>query len=171
MMSRWTMFAGAAALSLVALAVSGAPGSDGPGRHFRGRGGPFQDMQLLDLTDDQRAAAKDLFEKHHDAVRPLVERERDLHQQLREAAGQDGADPAKVGRIAIDAHKVGEQIRAERQRMEDAFVGLLTPEQKEMWSKIQASRAKERERHKDGWGFGRKGGMAPEGAAPEGDVR
>jgi Spy/CpxP family protein refolding chaperone len=148
------MFAGAAALSVAALAVSAAPG---PGRggerggHHRGRGGLMEDARLLDLSDEQSAAVKDLYRQHHEAVRPLVERERELFQKLREAASQDGADPAKVGQIAIDAHKVGEQLRGERRKMEDAFVNLLTPEQKEMWSTMRASREKERERRREEW--------------------
>jgi Spy/CpxP family protein refolding chaperone len=163
------MLAGAAALSVMGLAASGASGpGPGSGHGFRGPqhrgpGGLFQDARLLDLSDDQRTAVHDLFRQHQDAVRPLMEQERDLHQKLRDAASQEGADPAKVGRIAIDAFKIGEQIRAQRKQMEQAFVGLLTPDQKDMWTKIQASREKQRERHKEGRGFGPR----PEGDGPE----
>jgi Spy/CpxP family protein refolding chaperone len=152
MMSRWTILASAGALSMVALAASAGPGPGSGGRHHpRGRGGPLEDARLLDLSEEQRTAVKDLFRQHREAARPLVERERELRRQLHEAASQDGADPATVGRIAIDAHKIGAQVRAERKRMDEAFVDLLNPEQKEMWAKIQASREKDRERRKERW--------------------
>jgi Spy/CpxP family protein refolding chaperone len=176
-MSRLTMFASAAALSVVGLAVGGTVSGAGPGQKHgfggfghHGRGGIMEDARLLDLSDDQQTAVRDLFRQHGDAVRPLVDKERDLHRQLREAASQDGADPAKVGRIAIDAYRTGEEIHAQRQQLESAFVGLLTPEQKEMWTKMRASREKDRERRREGHGFWR-GGDAPDKGAPEGDVR
>ena len=167
MMSRWTMLASAGALSMMALAASGAPGP-GPGsgsRHPRGHGGPLEDARLLDLSEEQRTAVQDLFRQHREAVRPLMERERDLRRQLADAASREGADPAKVGRIAIDAQRTEGQIRAQRKQMEDAFVGLLTPEQKEMWTKLQASREKDRERRKERW----SGPKQEDG--PEGDQR
>jgi Spy/CpxP family protein refolding chaperone len=153
-MSRWTTFAAVVTLSAAGIAaVWAAPGPRRPG--FRGHAGLLQDARLLDLSDDQQAAVKDLLRQHMEAVRPLMEKQRELHRQLDEAASAPGADPAKVGQIAIDAHLLRDQMRSQREQLEAAFSGLLTPEQKDMWTKIQASRQKERERHRDGRGFGR----------------
>jgi Spy/CpxP family protein refolding chaperone len=176
-MSRWTMFASAAALSVVGLAVGGSVSGAGPGGghgyggfgHHR-RGGILEDARLLDLSDEQQAAAHDLFRQHGESVRPLMDKERDLHRQLRQAASAADADPAAVGRIAIQAYRTGEDIHAQRKQLEDSFVGLLTPEQKEMWTKLRASREKERERHREGWGAGRGKGRQ-EKDAPGDDVR
>lgn len=175
-MSRWTMFASAAALSVVGLAVGGSvSGAGSGGRHgfggfgHHGRGGILEDARLLDLTDEQQAAVHDLFRQHGESVRPLMDKERDLHRQLRQAASADGADPATVGRIAIEAYRTGEEMHAQRKQLEASFVGLLTPEQKEMWSKMQSSREKERERHREGWGRRGKDRQAKD--APGDDVR
>lgn len=158
-MSRWTMFASAAALSVVGLAVGGSVSGAAPegrggfgGFGHHGRGGILEDARLLDLSDEQEAAVHDLFRQHGEAARPLMDKERDLRKQLRQAASADGADPAAVGRIAIDAYRTGEEIHAQRKQLEASFVGLLTPEQKEMWAKMQSSREKRREHHREGWG-------------------
>src|SRR5262245_26397386 len=128
-MSRWTMFASAAALSVVGLAVGGSAQGAGPGggKHgfgfgHHGRGGLMEDARLLDLSDDQQSAVRDLFRQHGEAVRPLMEKERDLHRQVREAASAENPDPAAVGRIAIQAYKTGEEIHAQRKELEASFV-------------------------------------------------
>jgi len=172
-MSRWKTLTGAVAFSAMGLvaagAVAGGPrgGSRGPGHPGPGR--MLEDIGLLGLSDEQRTAVQELMRQNHEAARPLMEQERNLHRQLREAASADGADPAKVGRIAIEEYRVGEQLHAQRKQLEESFVGLLTPEQKDMWTKIQAAHEKERERHKDGRGFGH-GPRGPQGG-PEGAVR
>lgn len=168
-MSRWTSLAVIATLSTAGIALA-APRPGGPGHRGPGMGHPgiFQDARLLDLTDDQQAALKDLMQKHWEAARPLMQQQRELFRQLDEAASAPNADPAKVGRIAIQAHRMRDQMKAQRQQLEDAFTALLTPDQKDMWTKIQESRKKDRERHRDGRGFGRGPGGpdAPE-AAPD----
>ena len=167
-MSRWIKVTGAVALSMGLAAAAFAAG----GHHGRGHRGPgrmLEDARLLDLSDEQRTAVKDLLRQQHEARRPLMERKWDLRRQLREAASAPGADAAKVGQIAIESQRVGEQLLAQRKQLEASFAGLLNPEQKELWAKLQASREKERGRHKGGRGFGH-GPRGPEGE-PEDDNR
>jgi len=168
-MSRWIKVTGAVAFSAMGLAAAAGAAGGYRGRGHHGPGRMLEDTRLLDLSEEQRTAVKDLLRQKHEANRPLMEREWDLRRQLREAASAPGADPAKVGQIAIEAHRVGEQLQAQRKQLEASFVGLLTPEQKELWAKLQASREKERGRHKDGRGFGH--GPRDHEGQPEDDVR
>jgi Spy/CpxP family protein refolding chaperone len=63
-----------------------------------------------------------------------------------------------VGQLVIQRHAIGEQMKAERGKLEAAVVALLTPEQKQMWDRLKAVREAERaERGGRGRGFGPQG--------------
>jgi Spy/CpxP family protein refolding chaperone len=175
-MSRWTTLAGVLALSALGIAgagrVAGATaGSDGDGgfrgaRHH-GLGRMLEDVRLLDLSDEQQSSLRDLMKQSHETARPLFERQRELRVQLWQAASAPGAEPAKVGQIAIESSQVRQQLKAQGQQMKSSFQALLTPEQKDMWTKIRASREKAREEHRAGRGFGRRSARPADDAQPE----
>jgi protein CpxP len=153
-MNRTIKFAGAAVLAL-GLAGVGLAADEGAGRgegFGRGRGhgrhgGDF--MRSLNLTDDQKAQLKSMREQQHEALKPVFEQERALRDQIRQALDSGNADAARVGQLEIQAHKLRQQIRAEREKGMAAFVGVLTPEQKAQWEKMKQEREQRRQQFKD----------------------
>ena len=160
-MSRWIKVVGGGLAVAVAFATVGLAGEgrghDGPGRGH-GRHGALMGLRLLDLSETQKDSVKQLTEQHRDAVRPLFEQQQALQTQLDAALGASQPDPARVGQLVIQRHALGEQMKAERGKLEAAVVALLTPEQKQMWDRLKAVREAERaERGGRGRGFGPQG--------------
>jgi protein CpxP len=165
-MSRWIKVVGGGLAVAVAFATAGLAGEgsrrghDGPGRGHGG--GAMMGLRLLDLSESQKDAVKQLSEQHHDAVRPLFEQQQALQTQLDTALGASQPDAARVGQLVIQRHALGEQMKAERGKLEAAVVALLTPEQKQMWDRLKAVR--EQERGERGW-RGNHQGHGPRGDA------
>jgi Spy/CpxP family protein refolding chaperone len=163
-MRRSIWAAGAAAvLALVAGGVVEAQprGRGGP----LGRGGMFGPMRLLDLSDEQQAAFREAADKHREAVEPLRRQHQDLRRQMREAL-EKGGEAARVGQLAIEAHRMGERLRAERSKLEESLAALLNAEQRVLWDKMKAVREKDRGRVEEGRGPGE--GFGPGRRGPRG---
>jgi len=145
----------------VAALLIGAPGvvaqplgpeEGGPGGgRFRGPG------RFLELTEDQQAVARQIFEQRRPEMRALHEQMRENRTLLRDAL-ESGADAASVGELVIDGHALKEQGRAMREESKEAFESLLTPEQKRKLELLEAARAA-------GSSRGRRGKMGPRGDA------
>jgi Spy/CpxP family protein refolding chaperone len=143
-----------AALALPLVLVGSLASAQG-GRHHGGPGGPggrdgrgpmFGALRLLDLSDDQRTAVRDLVTRQHESAKPLLDEMRQLHQQQEAALAEAKPDASRIGNLAIQQSKLHDQLKAEHQKLQDAIGALLTPEQKELWSKAQAAHQKQRER-------------------------
>jgi Spy/CpxP family protein refolding chaperone len=105
---------------------AGGPGGAGP-LH----GLPLRRLAVyLDLSDEQVAAAEQIFDDARTAIQPLAAEARDLAGQLRDALGADDPDPTAVGQLAVALHGVRGEIRAIRQTAEADFVALLTERQR-----------------------------------------
>ena len=142
------------AAAALALAVAGtgalALANEGEGRHFRGRGpGIYSGLRALDLTDDQKASLKSIMQEERQASEPQREQMRSLREQIRGLLDSGKADPAEVGRLTIQAHTLGQQLREQHKRAFEKFEAQLTPEQK---AKLDQMKQEREER-----GFGRRG--------------
>lgn len=140
------------AAAALALAVAGtgslalANEGDGHRSHGRGFGRGFR---ALDLTDDQKASLKSIMQEQRKASEPQREQIRAVRQQIRTLLDSGKADPAEVGRLTIQAHTLGQQLREQHKRAFEQFEAQLTPEQKAKLDQMKEERGKR--------GFGRRG--------------
>ena len=114
----------------------GGPGGPGGPREF-GPFGPFG--RDLNLTDDQKAQAKQIFGDARTASQPLRQQLRDARQQL--AADVKSNAPENV--LAKDSSAVGSlvsQMTTIRAKAMQQFYGTLTAEQKAKADEMKAQR-------------------------------
>jgi protein CpxP len=157
-MIRTTVWAAAVGLALVAGAGTVAVAGDGGHRGAHGRGG-FRGFRGLDLTEEQRAQAKAIFEEQRKASEPQRAQMHELRKQMREQLASGKADATAIGQLAIQTHAIGEQLREARLRGRERFAAILTPEQKAKLEQMKSERGKR--------GFGRRGF----GPRPDADER
>jgi Spy/CpxP family protein refolding chaperone len=152
----------AGALLLVASmawAQSPAPGEErfgGEGRR-RGPGGPAGAARFLDLTEEQKAAAREIFERQRPEMEVLHEALRENREAQREALEVDHPDPLTVGELAIERHALRQEAQARREEAKKAFEAVLTPEQRQKLEALEAVRGSMGPRGPRG-PWGRRGG-------------
>jgi Spy/CpxP family protein refolding chaperone len=129
---------GGATLVLVLEAVVGSAQPPPPGERGPWRGRAEGLTRLLGLSEQQQDQVQKLMEgrrAEHQALREKVDKNR---QELKQALESASPDPAAVGELAIEAHRLRQQDRALREAQDEAIRGLLTPEQR---AKLDAMRA------------------------------
>jgi Spy/CpxP family protein refolding chaperone len=130
-----TVLGGVTLAALVGVTAAGAqrhtpegPAGMGP-RMGSGPGRPEAMARVLGLTDAQKAQVQKLMgskRTEHEALREKVEANQ---QQLRAALESASPDPAAVGELVIEGHRLREQGKALREAQEAAIRSVLTPEQ------------------------------------------
>jgi Spy/CpxP family protein refolding chaperone len=131
---------GAALLALAlgpaaALAQPPPPGGRGP---WMGRADRM--AKFLGLSQQQQDEVRKLLEERrtdHQALRQQLVKNREAMQQALENASPD---PAAVGALAIEAHKLHQQEKALRDAQENAIRDLLTADQKVKFDAMKALR-------------------------------
>ncbi len=134
--------------------------ADGPGFHRRmgsmhGGMSRHGDMashadhlaKALDLTDEQKAAARKLHEDAAAQAEPLREQVHQQWKEIHEMLEGGNADATAVGQRVIAAHAVREQLGAIHEETMTRFSALLNADQLEKLKKIKES-------HRDHEGFG-----------------
>jgi Spy/CpxP family protein refolding chaperone len=141
-MKRWIPALLAAALfsgqAVGATLLPQDPPEPPPGRERRG--GPQDLERLLSLTEDQKAALRQLHEERREAERPLREQERRLDEDVRKALGADTPDPLVVGQAAIALHGARERLRALQQEFHGRLLELLDEDQRRTLQQAERSR-------------------------------
>jgi len=84
----------------------------------------------LNLTDAQKAQAKQIHEQVKAKMTPLLAQSRQQHQELEALLNGVNPDPTEIGRKTIAAHALRAQIKAVHEDAMTRFKTLLTPEQK-----------------------------------------
>jgi|GEM_PF-635310 len=84
----------------------------------------------LNLTDAQKAQAKQIHEQVNTKMTPLLAQSRQQHQELEALLNGVNPDPTEIGRKAIAAHATRAQIKAIHEDAMTRFKAILTPEQK-----------------------------------------
>jgi len=131
-----------AALMLGAAALWAQPGfhhkMGGPGGMMADHAEHFDFIaRALDLTDEQKAAAKKIHEETAAKAEPLMDQHRaqmdEIHTLL------DGANPdaTEIGQKVIAAHATGEQLKALHEAAMAKFTALLNADQKAKLKKFQ----------------------------------
>ena len=153
--------------ALVLLGASGAaaqswgPGEGGGPRGFRGP------ARVLDLTEDQQAAAREIFEQQRPERQALREEMRENREALREALESGTAEPCTVGEIVMEGHALKERGRALREESKKALTGLLNEEQKSKLETLEAARELTGRKGRPGTRGPRGGGWGPPGGGPD----
>jgi Spy/CpxP family protein refolding chaperone len=159
-------------IGLGVVALLGASGAVaqpfGPGDGERGPRGFRGPGRFLELTEEQQAAARDIFEQRRPEIEAIHEQLRENRTLLRESLESGNPDPTAVGELVIEGHALRQKGRTLREKSREAFEGLLTPDQKRKLEMLEAARAAGGPRGRRGmmgqcrrgWGF--RGGDRPE---------
>jgi len=129
----------AAALLLASGAAAQPYGPDegGRGRGPRGMRGP---ARFLELTEEQRAVAREAFLSHRPEREALHEQMREVREALRDSLETEAPDPFAVGELVIEEHALRGQARALREESKAALESVLTPEQRQKLEALEAVR-------------------------------
>ena len=97
--------------------------------HFGKRGGGRMFSQL-DLTDAQKAQMKQIRENSRETMRPLMEQIRAKRQEIRQAREGGTVNEALVTQKLTEIAPLEAKLMAERARIHEQTLSVLTPEQK-----------------------------------------
>jgi periplasmic protein CpxP/Spy len=108
------------------------------GHHF-GMEGPMGHFfaAKLNLTDDQKAQAKAIWQKEGPTMKPLMQQEHQLDLQLRQYV-EGNFDQAKVQAIAAQKSQLDAQMTVERTRIHNEMYQILTADQKAQLKQMEA---------------------------------
>jgi protein CpxP len=112
--------------------------------HWHGRGmhgdrfGFFSGY--LDLTDAQKAQAKDIMAKEKPAIQPLMQQLRQGRKQMMQLEQSGTFDEAQVRALASQQAQTMTELMVQKARIHSELYQLLTPEQKDKMQKFQAQR-------------------------------
>jgi len=109
--------------------------------HQFGMGAPMMGFfaRQLNLTDDQKTQMKAIMEKEHPTMKPLMQQERQIDQQLRQYV-EGLYDATKVQALAAQKAQIQTQITVNETRIHNELYQLLTADQQSQLKQMQANR-------------------------------
>jgi protein CpxP len=134
-----SIFIVAAAGLAIAAGIAFAQTEGGPmhhqmhgGMHGHRMGGPEFAMFLhqLNLTDEQKAQVKQIFQTEKPAVQPLHQQEGQLHIQMMKLVASDKFDPKAAAALASQESQVHMQMEVEHAKIGSQIYQLLSSDQK-----------------------------------------
>jgi Spy/CpxP family protein refolding chaperone len=134
--------------SLVIIAVLGFSVISQAGRHFSNPMalGHMYRLTLLSeelgLTEDQRAAIKDLIKNHRQEIKPLVKALIVQKRVLLESALAENPDPAAIRQAADDLGKAIAEAAVLGSSLAQKAQSILTPEQVNRFREMRQNRQK-----------------------------
>ncbi len=130
---------------MLAVAVALAQGMHG---HHGGPGGDFHRMlRQLDLTADQHAQVKAIWEKEKPAMQPLMEQMHQNHTAMRALEANGTFDEAKTRAVATQNSQAMIELQVEHARIKSEIMQILTPEQKTKLAQIEANHEARMQKH------------------------
>ena len=129
--------------AIIVVAVGGLALVSYAGRHFPGPMGlgPMYRLNLLSeelgLTDDQRAALKNLFKEHRKDIQPLAETMMARKRALMELVLAGNSDPDLIRKASADLGNAIADAAVEASSLARQAQAILTPDQ---WKKFQDMR-------------------------------
>lgn len=135
---------GGAALALAVGAWTAGAQPDGSQKQtgVMAHGGRAEGLaRFLGLSDQQKEQVQKLLDDRRAEHRALWQKVEKNRQQLEEALAGASPDPAAVGELAIEGHRLREQARALREAEDNAVRALLTPDQQVKFDAMKALRA------------------------------
>jgi len=105
------------------------------GHRMHGRQGAMMMLKRLDLTSDQQAKVKDIFEANKGTVQPIFEQLKTNHEKL--ASLGENFDEGQVTAIAKEQGELMSQLIVARQKIKSQIFAILTDEQKAKAEQLQ----------------------------------
>ena len=106
--------------------------------------------KALDLTAEQKAAAKKIHEEVAAKAKPLMEQQQQQWEQIHTLLEGDNPDATDIGQRMIAAHAAGAQLKALHEEAMGKFKTLLNADQIEKLEKFETM-------HREHEGFGMHG--------------
>ncbi len=136
------------AVVLVAVAVAIAQGMHGHG----GPEGDFHHMlgfftHYLDLSTEQQAQAKAIWEKEKPAMEPLKQQMHQYHEAERALENAGPFDEAKTRALATQNAQTNIELEVLHARIKSEMMQILTPEQKTKLAELEAKHASHMHEH------------------------
>jgi len=121
-----------------------------PPMHGHGYGMHGQMMgffgKALNLTDDQKAQMKTIMQKEHPTMKPLMQQQHLVDQQLRQYV--EGAyDEAKVRTLATQKAQIQVELTVAQTRIHNQLYQLLTTDQQAKLKQMEANHEARMQRH------------------------
>lgn len=92
---------------------------------------------VLDLTDRQFNELNDLRVAYNDKIRELSTQIRELEKERREVMQVSGADPVRVGSVALQIQSLQQQMQEENKAYREEALSLLAASQREKVEQIE----------------------------------
>ena len=112
-------------------------------------GGPELGFALhqLNLSDDQRAQVKQIFQSEKPNLKPLMLQEFQAHQQMLQLVTGGNFDPAKAAAIASQEAQTHVQLEVEHAKIASQIYQLLNSDQKAKVADMIAKHQQRMEQH------------------------
>src|SRR5208337_4165187 len=128
---------GAAVMLAVAAAIAqGMHGHGGPGGDFRHMLGFFTDY--LDLTSDQQAQVKAIWEKEKPAMEPLMKQMHQNRADMRALHASGPFDETKTRALATQQAQTMIEMEVQHARIKSEMMQILTADQKAKLAQFEA---------------------------------
>ncbi len=128
---------GAAVMLAVTVAIAqGWHGRGGPDSEFGHRLGFF--THSLNLTSDQQAQVKAIWEKEKPTVRPLMQQMRQNRAAMRALQASGPFDETKTRALATQNAQTIIELQVQHARIKSEMVSVLTPDQKTKLAEMEA---------------------------------
>jgi protein CpxP len=118
---------------------------------FVGRAhGPMIALRQLNLTDDQKAKVKEIFEANKPTVQPIMQAMKTNHEKL--AALNGNFDEAQVSAMAKEQGDLTAQMIVARERVKSQIFAILTDEQKAKAAQLHDAMRQRFQNRMKSWG-------------------
>lgn len=117
--------------------------------HKRGmRRGPMMGFPFkqLNLTDAQKAQVKEVMQKEHSTMKPLMQQMHQMDLQLRQYS-EGTYDEGKVQALVTQQAQTLVQLKVQQTRIHNQVYQLLTPDQQTKMKEIEANREARMQQH------------------------
>ena len=146
---------GVLAVALVT-GIAFAQTGDGEGMHHHMHemhggmmGGPGMGFPLheLNLTEEQHTQIKQIFQTEHASVKPLMQQQMQVHQQLMQLITSGNFDQAKATAIITQGAQARVQLEVEHAKMASQIYQVLNSDQKAKVADIMAKHQQKMQEH------------------------
>jgi protein CpxP len=121
-------------------------GMKGMHGEFMGGGMGFP-MHALNLTDDQHAQIKQIFQNEKANIHPLMQQEFQAHQQMMQLVTSGNFDQAKATAIASQEAQTHVQMQVEHAKIASQIYQLLSSDQKAKVADLMAKHQQRMQEH------------------------
>ena len=133
---------GAAVMLAAAAAIAqGMHGHGGPGGEFH------RMLRQLDLTSDQHAQVKAIFEKEKPTLQPLMQQMHQNRQAMKALEAAGPFDENKTRALATQNAQTMIDLQVEHERIKSEIMQILTPDQKTKLAQIEANHEAHMSKH------------------------